>query len=520
MPALLRIQIIIGNGNGVTTTSTALTFSGTTLTATNFSGNGSGITSLNAGNISGGTLAVARGGTGRTSFDANQILVGNLTQSGNLTWDGNSFYVDGNSGSKLVLRGSSPTIYLRDTDNRSGMIHMNGNLMHFLNGSGNDSETWQAQNGQSWALTLDMGNNNAAFGGAVSAASFSGNGSGLTNISSSSHNHDTAYASVSHTHTGYATTTHNHNSIYIPKFLGTNSADNADPRGMNLHEGVAVTTYLGFGAGYWHSQNYARIQTIHAQGNVNNFRMQIASQNSWIDLYFSGTLAMNTAWSQGSDLRIKCDVNKIEDNECLSIIRNISMYKYKLKEARQQKRYKSHLNYGFIAQDVLNYLPQSVSSNPKAIPSIHKPCTIIDDILELDDIDDYIDKHGNIFKYEYEAKIDDVLELVLFGDFPNDEKDKVKLRITEVITNKKFRFVKVEGDLDHMKKWFVFGNIVDDYLSLEHSMIHNVGIGAIKCIDNDVINLKNEIKLLSSCNNLLKNKLNMLSNHIGIGDII
>ena len=88
-------QIIIGNGNGVTTTSTALTFSGTTLTATNFSGNGSGITSLNAGNISGGTLAVARGGTGRTSFDANQILVGNLTQSGNLTWDGNSFYVNG-----------------------------------------------------------------------------------------------------------------------------------------------------------------------------------------------------------------------------------------------------------------------------------------------------------------------------------------------------------------------------------------------------------------------------------------
>jgi hypothetical protein len=289
---------------------------------------------------------------------------------------------------------------------------------------------------------------------------------------------------------------------------------------MVLHEWRATTTYLGFGAGYWHTQNYARIQTIHAPGNVNNFRMQIASQNSWIDLYFSGTLAMNTAWSQGSDLRIKCDVNKIEDNECLSIIRNISMYKYKLKEARQQKRYKSHLNYGFIAQDVLKYLPQSVSSNPRAIPSIHKPCTIIDDILELDDIDDYIDKHGNIFKYEYEANIEDVLELVLFGDFPNDEKDKVKLRITEVITNKRFRFVKVEGDLDLTKKWFVFGNIVDDYLSLEHSMIHNVGIGAIKCIDNDVINLKNEIKLLQDENKLLKNKLNMLSNHIGLGDII
>jgi len=59
---------------------------------------------------------------------------------------------------------------------------MNGNLMHFLNGSGNDSETWATQNGQSWALTLDMGNNNAAFGGNVSANYYSGNGGGLSSL--------------------------------------------------------------------------------------------------------------------------------------------------------------------------------------------------------------------------------------------------------------------------------------------------------------------------------------------------
>lgn len=246
----------------------------------------------------------------------------------------------------------------------------------------------------------------------------------------------------------------------------------------------------------------------------------LACYNSWVRMYYNGGLAMNTSWSQGSDLRIKCDINKIEDNECLSIIRNISMYKYKLKETRQQKRYKSSMNYGFIAQDVLNYLPQSVFSTKNTIPSIHKPCTIIDDILELDDIDDYIDKHGNIFKYEYEAKIDDILELVLYGDFPSDNKENVKLQITEVITNKKFRIVKVDKDIDYTKKWFVFGNIVDDLLSLDHSMLHNVGIGAIKCIDNDVIILKNDIKILQDENKILKNKLNLLSNHIGMGDII
>ena len=100
-------QIIIGNGNGSTTTNTNLTFSGSTLTATYISGNGSGISSLNMNNVNDGTLAVARGGTGRTSFTGNQILVGSLSQSGDLTWDGSSLYVNGNVNCTTYLRPSA-----------------------------------------------------------------------------------------------------------------------------------------------------------------------------------------------------------------------------------------------------------------------------------------------------------------------------------------------------------------------------------------------------------------------------
>jgi hypothetical protein len=74
--------------------------------------------------------------------------------------------------SRLVLRGTSPTLYLRDTDNRSGMIHMNSNIMYFLNASGNDSETWTQQNGQNWCLQLNMNNNDATFGGAIISGSY------------------------------------------------------------------------------------------------------------------------------------------------------------------------------------------------------------------------------------------------------------------------------------------------------------------------------------------------------------
>jgi hypothetical protein len=46
---------------------------------------------LNMANASSGTLAVARGGTGASTFTAGQVLIGNTTsallQTANLTWD-------------------------------------------------------------------------------------------------------------------------------------------------------------------------------------------------------------------------------------------------------------------------------------------------------------------------------------------------------------------------------------------------------------------------------------------------
>jgi len=62
-----------------------------TLTATNIAGAGANITALNMANVSSGTLAVARGGTGASTFTAGQVLIGNTTtallQTANLTWD-------------------------------------------------------------------------------------------------------------------------------------------------------------------------------------------------------------------------------------------------------------------------------------------------------------------------------------------------------------------------------------------------------------------------------------------------
>lgn len=86
--------------------------------------------------------------------------------------NGNSFAINADTLNRFaqgvfVLRNGSPTIYFRDTDQMSAMLHNNGNLFYILRG-GVDTESWAQVNGQ-WPAYWDLSNNNCLFGGAVSA---------------------------------------------------------------------------------------------------------------------------------------------------------------------------------------------------------------------------------------------------------------------------------------------------------------------------------------------------------------
>ena len=65
----------------------------------------------------------------------------------------------------LVITGAEPTITFKDTNARSGMIHMNSNNMFFLSGVSN-SEVWTQVNGE-WPLILHTDLNRAQFGGNI-----------------------------------------------------------------------------------------------------------------------------------------------------------------------------------------------------------------------------------------------------------------------------------------------------------------------------------------------------------------
>lgn len=77
----------------------------------------------------------------------------------NITADTNNRFVQGG----LILRSGSPTIYFRDTDSNSAMLHNNSNLLYVLRG-GNDTESWTAVNGQ-WPWVWNLTNNDSTCGG-------------------------------------------------------------------------------------------------------------------------------------------------------------------------------------------------------------------------------------------------------------------------------------------------------------------------------------------------------------------
>lgn len=65
----------------------------------------------------------------------------------------------------LTIRNTSPTIYMRDTDNNVAMLHCNSNLIYILRGA-TDSDSW-SQVGGYWPAYWDLTNNNATFGGSL-----------------------------------------------------------------------------------------------------------------------------------------------------------------------------------------------------------------------------------------------------------------------------------------------------------------------------------------------------------------
>ena len=102
---------------------------------------------------------------GSSSYRWNNVYTEALNASGTIDSTG----IITCNANKMVITGSSPTLYLRDSDQRTGMIHQNANRMYFLTGPAN-SDSWAQTANSRWPLYLQMDTNEAVFGGNIDAA--------------------------------------------------------------------------------------------------------------------------------------------------------------------------------------------------------------------------------------------------------------------------------------------------------------------------------------------------------------
>lgn len=100
----------------------------------------------------------------------------------NIIYDRNNtgFYVnpDGttrlnelNTASRILMNYGSPTLYFQDNDGMTAMIHNNANLLYILRGGVNQTG-WEPAANNMWPLYFELANNNAIFGGNVSAFAY------------------------------------------------------------------------------------------------------------------------------------------------------------------------------------------------------------------------------------------------------------------------------------------------------------------------------------------------------------
>lgn len=77
---------------------------------------------------------------------------------------GDNLGAGGETTGNMTMRNTGPLLYMRDTNHRSGGIHVNNNLFYVLSMSGNDSTTLST-NGSSWPLVINLTNDMVDIGG-------------------------------------------------------------------------------------------------------------------------------------------------------------------------------------------------------------------------------------------------------------------------------------------------------------------------------------------------------------------
>ena len=177
--------------------------------------------------------------------------------------------------------------------------------------------------------------------------------------------------------------------------------------------------------------------------------------------FSGGWVASQSGFIILSDQRIKSDIVTLDANISLELYRKLRVVKHSYID---KKNFGNITKYGFIAQEVLQLLPDAVIPKTDFIPSIYKTATFVNDqTLHFDNPLKDIQQ----FNIGTKLKCYDVKNEIVWATI-KCVIDTQNIEIEELNTNDKL---------------FVYGHSVDDFLQIDYDHIHNIATAALQEVD-------------------------------------
>ena len=203
------------------------------------------------------------------------------------------------------------------------------------------------------------------------------------------------------------------------------------------------------------------------------------SYTSYVTAAFDNSLFVGGNIINASDIRIKQNINDIDDDGALQQILKIQPKTYKYIDVLTRG---DSVVYGFIAQQIKEVIPEAVSIIPEIIPNIYKQGTYNNKIITLD-----IDVSN-------ELSVNDKIKVI-------DDKDNPKMvNVININSNK----IEID-EMINSSDVFVFGKEINDFHSLKKEYIFTLNVCATQELykliqqQNIIIeDLKNRIAILEN----------------------
>ena len=191
-------------------------------------------------------------------------------------------------------------------------------------------------------------------------------------------------------------------------------------------------------------------------------------------IYSVNWVRSSSGFVVSSDSRIKEDIIDVNDQSALEILRQLQpkTYSYVDKITRGEERV-----YGFIAQEVEQVLPHAVGTSRDYIPNVY-------------DISTYSESnsHLTLDSKNFPQSVTNGSLLKLY----NDKAQEIIVSIDEVVDN---NIVRVSSSqILSQESYFVYGQRVDDFKSLNKDAIWTISTAALQEVDRQLVDTQNELE--------------------------